>query len=62
MKTISPYEALRGNEYAVATKDRPRHVYGLYPTKDIACRICNDLNRRYGDTYEVAAIDFDSAK
>ena len=61
MRTISPYEALRGNEYAVATKDRPRSVYGLYPTKDVACRICRDLNKRYGDKYEVAAIDFGGA-
>jgi len=61
MKTISPYEALRGNEYAVATKDEPRSIYGLYPTKDIAERICNDLNKRYGDRYEACAIDFGGA-
>ena len=58
MKTISPYEALQGNEYVIATKGRPRHVYGLYPTEDIARRICADLNRRYDDAYEVRAIDF----
>ena len=58
MRTISPYEALQENEYVVATKTKPRHVYGLYPTKDIAKRICNDLNKRYGDKYEACAIDF----
>ena len=62
MRTISPYEALRENEYVVVTREVPRHVYGLYPTKDIACRICNDLNRRYDDSYEVCAIDFGGSK
>ena len=61
MKTISPYEALRCNEYAVVTRDRPRNVYGLYSTKDVAERICNDLNKRYGDVYEACAIDFGGA-
>lgn len=61
MKTISPYEALQENEYVVATKANPRHVYGLYPTKDIAERICHDLNVRYDDAYEVCAIDFGGA-
>ena len=58
MTTITSYQALRENEFAVVTRNEPRHVYDLYPSKDIACRICNDLNRRYGDMYEVAAIDF----
>ena len=58
MITITPQQALRNNQYAVVTRDEPRHVYDLYPTKDVACRICNDLNRRYGDRYAVAAIDF----
>lgn len=61
MKTISPYEALQENEYVVVKRKKPRHVYGLYPTKDIACRICNDLNKRYDDAYEVRAIDFGGA-
>lgn len=61
MTTITPYEALQENGYAVVTRAKPRHVYGLYPSKDIACRICNDLNRRYDDSYEVAAIDFGEA-
>lgn len=61
MTTITPYEALRENKFAVVTRSKPRHIYDLYPTKDIACRICNDLNRRYGDFYEVATIDFSNA-
>lgn len=61
MKTISPYEALRENEYVVATKSKPRHIYGLYPTEDEARRICHDLNVRYDDAYEVCAIDFGGA-
>lgn len=58
MRTITPRQALRESQYAIVTRNEPCHVYDLYPTKDIACRICNDLNRRYGDMYEVAAIDF----
>lgn len=58
MLTIPAREALRGHEWAIVTRDVPRHVYDLYPTKDIARRICADLNKRYGNAYEVAAIDF----
>lgn len=58
MKTISPYEALRENEYVVTTCKKPRHIYDLYPDEDEARRICNDLNKRYGQKYEVRAIDF----
>ena len=61
MKTISPYEALQENEYAVVTCKRPLHVYGLYPSEDEARRICHDLNVRYEDKYEVCAIDFGGA-
>lgn len=62
MKTISPYEALRENEYVVATKSKPRRIYGLYATEDEARRICHDLNKRYDQKYEVCAIGFGSAE
>ena len=58
MIAITPRQALRGHEWAIVTREVPRHVYDLYPTEDIARRICADLNKRYGDAYEVAAIDF----
>jgi len=61
MRTISPYEALHENEYVVATKRKPRHIYGLYATEDEARRICSDLNKRYDEKYEVCAIDFGGA-
>lgn len=53
MLTISPEEALRGREYAVVTiNDAPRKVYDLYPDKEIAKQICDDLNIRYGEFWE----------
>ena len=58
MTTITPREALKGHEWAIVTRERPRMVYDLYPERDIANRICNDLNSRYGDKYQVAAIDY----
>ena len=58
MRTITPRQALRESQYAIVTRNEPCHVYDLYPDEDTARRITNDLNRRYGDTYEVAAIDF----
>lgn len=60
MRTITPIQALQGNQYAVVGRDG--HVYGLYPDKDMACRICHDLVCRYGeDSYHAAAIDFGEA-
>lgn len=58
MRVISPYQALRENQYAVVTRTEPVTVYDLYNTEDTARRICRDLNKRYADAYEVAAIDF----
>lgn len=57
MNTITPREALKGREYAIV-KVEDCSVYDLYRDADTASRICNDLNRRYGDVYQVAAIDF----
>ncbi len=57
MRTITARQALRENAYAIVTKDATPHVYDLYPDEDTAARICRDLNARYGDLYEVAAID-----
>lgn len=57
MRTITPTQALHGNQYAIVGKDG--NIYGLYPTKDEAFRICHDLVVRYGeDSYYAAAIDF----
>lgn len=53
MLVISPEEALNGHRYAIVTiEDDPRIVYDLYTSKEIAQRICDDLNIRYGETTE----------
>ena len=53
MLVISPEEALSGRGYAIVTiEDDPRIVYDLYTSEEIAQRICDDLNIRYGETIE----------
>ena len=57
MLTITPREALRGAEYCVVERET-RFVCDRYPEEDIARRICRDLNKRYGERYAVAGIDY----
>jgi len=58
MRTISPKEALNNETYIIVTVRNPVRVYGRYSSEDEANRICEDLNARYNNGYEVATVDF----
>lgn len=55
MTEITAEEALVGREYVVRNVNT-KEVYDLYPDEDIARRIRDDLNRRYGELFEVCHV------